>query len=229
MNKTKQYALLFLALLTLSAYSSKDNLNTDPTDIENGWRTKTIVVQNGGKTPTVMQLLRAFNAVWHTDAADIISSTAGDKEDFIEEWYEGQSPVFVDNIDYCTAWYNPDGTDGQRLACRTYQRKNGHMLFAVRIGQAKPGQKAFCCFYDYNPKKQTLTPEDEPYKDLKRKSQHSVLNYYLGEKYDQTVIVEEILEDGNSWYHHYAWNGKKHVFHHVGEDSYGPDDEGYDE
>lgn len=198
--------------------------------IEDGWRKTPIKVNNGGDNPTVTQLLKAFNTVWPTSAANTIIATAGDKDFFVEEWYEGESPVFVDNVDYCCAWYNHGDTGNQNIEARTYQREDGHTLFAVRVEQNNPEHRLFCCFYDYYPATQTIMPEDEPYKDLKRKWQNSFFNYYLGEKFDQTVIVEEVSRnDEGSCFHHYAWNGMKHEFHHSGEESYDPETDYEDE
>lgn len=231
--RTINTSLLLAALLIFSVLCDVRAQNSPVKSfatIEKNWRTTDITVKNGGKNPTVMELLKAFNAVWRTKAADNIIAAAGDKSFYVEEWYEGTSPVFVDNIDYCCAWYNtPGNTDSQNLETRTYLRENGHMLFAVLIEQNNPKQQTFCCFYDYNPKTQRLTPEDEPYKNMKRKWKQSTLSYFLGERFDQTVIVQETFKDESIWYHHYAWNGMKHEFHHVGKDCYAPEDEGEEE
>ena len=55
---------------------------------------------------------------------------------------------------------------------------------------------------------------------MQRKSPNSALNYYLGERYDQTLIVEETPKDDAAWFHHYAWDGMKHTYHHTGRESY---------
>ena len=41
------------------------------------WRQKTIAVENGGEKPTVIQLLRAFNKVWHYKCTDALLEEAG--------------------------------------------------------------------------------------------------------------------------------------------------------
>ena len=60
---------------------------------------------------------------------------------------------------------------------------------------------------------------------MKRKWKDSTLDYFLGEQFDQTVIVAEASKDGQVVFHHFGWDGMKHKFHHTGEDSYGPDDD----
>ena len=229
--KIKSY-LLISVLLMLSACGGKKEQGVQAEGlamIEQEWKDIPIKVEMGIDKPTVIQLLRAFNDTWQTAAADSIFAAAAGKDYFVDEWYEGKSPVFVDNEDFCTAWYNHGDTGDQQLECRTYERENGHLLFAVHLEQQNPEQLSFCCFYDYDPKTQMITPEDEPYKDLKRKWQQSYLEYHLGEKFDQTVIVEEVNKDGEACFHHYVWNGMKHEFHHAGPETYANegDPEGY--
>ena len=239
--------MLLIAALLLSACGNKksqtaqdkdtaqdtETVNlTDSTDsataldpIEKGWREISIKVENGLDRPTVMQLLRAFNDTWQTAAADSIFAVAAGKDYFGDEWYAGKSPVFVDCEDFCTAWYNHGDTADQLLECRTYPRDNEHLLFAVHLEQLNPVQQSFCCFYDYDPKTQMMTPEDEPYRNLKRKWQQSYLGYQLGLEYDLTIMVEETNKDGEVWFHHYVWNGMKHEFHHAGPESYASEDD----
>lgn len=215
----KKTAFLFISMMLL-ACGTVAAQQIGIADIEQGWQKTTIKVKNGGNNPSVMQLLRAFNAQWETNAANTIIATAGDNEEFVLGWEEGTSPVYVDCVDFNTAWFNHGDTADQRLETRTYQRENGHTLFAVSLEQLNPEQKAFCCFYDYNPQTQTLTPEEVPYKNLKRKWKDSSISYNLGLEYDLTVIVEEITKKGEKWYHHYGWNGTKHTFDHSGPDFY---------
>ncbi|MBR4438477.1 MAG: hypothetical protein IKS79_05155, partial [Bacteroidales bacterium] len=221
----KKSILIISALLML--YSCNNQAAEGVAAIEKGWSKRTIKIEEG--KATVMNLLKAFNKVWHTAAADSIFAVADGKECFMEEWYAGKSPVFVDNEDFCTAWYNHGDTGEQQLDARTYQRTNGHTLFAVRVEQNNPEHKLFCCFYDYDPETKTLTPEDAPYKDIKRKWDNSFFDYHLGNNYDQTVIVEEINKEGGACFHHYVWNGMKHEFDHSGDETYANegDPEGY--
>lgn len=223
---TKGTNFLLAALLTcpaLCGVRAQDRPVKDFALIEKGWRTTDIVVKSQDAKPTVMELLKAFNAVWCTRAAENIISVAGDESYYTEEWYGGTSPVFVDNEDFCTLWYNLGSADGERLDARTYERTDGHVLFAVRLEEKSPSPRLFCCFYDYNPETQKLTPEDVPYKNLKRQWEQSRLDYYLGEQFDQTVIIEETNENGDAIYHHFAWDGMRHTFYETSVESYAPE------
>lgn len=226
--ETKSTNILLAVLLVFSAVCDA-RAQSSPVKslatIEKGWRTMDIMVKNGSEKNSVMELLKAFNLVWRTKAAENIITIAGDKNYYVEEWYEGTSPVFVDNEDYCTAWYQPVDANEQQLEVRTYKRSNGHLLFAVRLEKKSPEQRIFCCFYDYNPQTWKLTPEDVPYKNMKRQWKQSRLDYYLGEKFDQTIIVEETNEDGDTCYHHFVWDGMKHTFYETSVESYAPEED----
>lgn len=207
---------LLALLLVLSACGGKKAAEADPmAPIEQGWRQQTIHVPDGGQKPTVLQLLKAFNDTWHVTAADTIFAAVADKTACFGEDINDTSTVFVDCEDYCCAWYDRFDLSSQQLCARCYDRVNGHMLFALRLVQPEPMYRNFCCFYDYNPATQTLTPEDEPYKDLKPRWQDSQFYYSFSYGYDQTIFVEEHAADGKGCFHHFVWDGMKHVFHHT--------------
>ena len=101
-------------------------------NIHTQWRQKTITVENGGEKPTVIQLLRAFNKVWHYKSTDALLAEAGDKLYVSNDATEGGSGrAFVDCEDFCHCWYDFENTDDHMVEARTYQCDNGHLLFAV--------------------------------------------------------------------------------------------------
>lgn len=222
--KTPLLPLAIAALVTVTFHSCNAQAQTDPAEniyaLEKDWKRTTIHVPQGGAKPTVVQLLKAINSQWHLAAVDSIIATASNKSYVGDAWYAGTSPVFVDNEKFCTAWYNHGDTGQQRIDARTYERRNGHLLFALRAEQQNPEQILFCCFYDYDPQTSTLVPENEPYKGMTRQWEHSYLDYSLGEKADQTIIVQETHENGNTVFHHYTWDGMQHQFRQTSTASY---------
>ena len=114
-------------------------------DIHTGWRQKTIAVENGGESPTVIQLLKAFNKVWHYKSTDALLAEAGDKLYVSNDATEGNSGrAFVDCEDFCHCWYDFEDSDYHMVEARTYQCVNGHLLFAVILAEAGPRGKYFC-------------------------------------------------------------------------------------
>lgn len=191
-------------------------MSAQPEAIEKGWRNKTIKVRNGGKNPTVMQMLRAFNATWPTQAAAAIFAEAGDRlfvSNDVEEGGSGQ--VFVDCEDFYIASFDNGLLDGSyRLDARNYPRENGHTLFAVALQPNNGPKEGFCCFYDYNPSNYTLTPETVPYQGFKRKWENSHFFYLLGYFYDLTVVIIEQSGE-EEVFHHFPYDGTSHHYSHT--------------
>ena len=135
-----------------------------PADVEKYWKTRTINVP--GHSSDIVALFEAFYAVWPTEEGNRIvhitnPALAPDDTNFEEGSEIDRKNGYVES-----AWYeNEDGPDegeeeiGMVTAC-VWKRKNGHKLFAVNFGAVK----SFLCFYDYDPDKRTLTPEESPIK-----------------------------------------------------------------
>ena len=196
--------------------------------IYNKWGDKTIKLNRDVELPNVMQLLKAFHATWPTSSVEALIAEAGDRRfvsNDVTECEDCSGNVFVDCDDFFTASYDNGEIGSQRMQARAYYRENGHTLFAICFEEIGAGQMPFCCFYDYDPATQVLTPEEMPQIGDHRKWQMSHLRYHLGMGYDQTFIVQETMPDDEAWYHHFVFDGMKHVYHHSGEDFYNVDED----
>lgn len=190
--------------------------------IEQGWREKDIPVDNGGAKPDVMQLVKAFNAVWPFTATDSLIAKVGDSKYVRDD----AGVVYVDCEDFHTASYSR-GESGDNMEARAYDRENGHTLFAICLEQNGMEYKKLACFYDYDPKTSKMTPEDEPYKGFKPTLEGGKLILYtLGCENDQTILLKEIGKDGEETFHHFVFNGTKHEFSHSGDEVDAADEEG---
>ena len=224
--KTRISLLIGIAVLTFSI--SHATANSEMASIKNGWQSKPITVKNGGETPDVMQLLRAFHATWPTTAAKALIAETGDRRfvtNDVTECDDCSGNVFVDCDDFNCVDYDNGIQEEQHMRARTYHRNNGHTLFAICIYVIVEGETPVCCFYDYDPATMVMTPEEVPFEGFQREWEGSMYHVNLGLGYDQTIIVEEWSPDGLVWFHHYAFDGMKHVFHHSGENSYNEGDE----
>ena len=226
----------FLLLLCLLFYSCgvKPQSGVDLKTIRDCWREKPIATKDLGTQPNVMQLLRAFNEVWPSAGADSIITEAGDRLFVSNDVEEGGSGcVFVDCEDFNVAYYNRGVPGDPRTEARTYSKENGHTLFAILLEQGSPEEIQFCCFYDYDPATGTMTPEAEPYANFKPQHEDAILTYWLVEgDYDQDIIIVETSPDDGypTLYHHFSFDGKKHVFSGSSNEFIYPeyDDEDYD-
>ena len=102
----------------------------------------------------IIPLLTAFNKTWRTESGTALLK-------------DGMNPMNQDDgynfvVDRQNGYVSASelGDDGEDISACVWKRSNGHKLFAVVLTKYHgvfPTVKAF--FYDYNPTKQTLTPE----------------------------------------------------------------------
>lgn len=215
--------MMACALALTAVASGKTPHECTLAEINSKWMDKTITVKNVKDAPTVMQLLRAFHAVWPTQSGEALIAEAGDRlfvTNDVTECDDCSGNVFVDCEDFCFAQYHDGESDSQHLEARSFLRDEGHLLFAVCLSEGYNTQMPVCCYYDYDPSTRTMTPEQPPYGTIHRKWPDSVIYCHLGMAYDQTVIVEESTPEGEYWYHHYVYDGQTHIYNHSGKDFY---------
>ena len=199
------------------------------TAIDGNWMNKSIPVKTTAAEPDVMTLLRAFHAVWPTTSVQSIIDAAGDNTYYQHD--ESTMPpgchgiVFEDCEDFNWAYFHHMDGATQDVEARTYPYDNGHTRFVISFAEVGDKVEPFCCFYDYDPARRVMTPEDTPFHNLPRKWTNSTLHYYLGFEYDQTIIVEETSPEGENWYHKYVFTGMAHAYDHSSANAYEDMDE----
>lgn len=132
----------------------------DASDVEKYWQQRTIQVP-GGKSD-IVALFGAFNKEWPTHEGNRIMHQADPASVPDDGFYEEGSIVDRKNGYVESSWF--EGEDLSVVSACVWSRKNGHKLFAVNMGKARKDMGEFVCFYDYDPAKKTLTPEESPVK-----------------------------------------------------------------
>lgn len=201
------------------------------TAIDSGWMSKRIPVNNGNGNADVMTLLKAFHAVWPTEAVQSIIDAAGDNS-FYEHDESAMPPgchgiVYMDCDDFNWAYYRHVEGGTQDVEARACLCDNGHTLFVITFAGTDGEVRPFCYLYDYDPASRMMTPEESmfgPY-FAQRTWENSTLRYHLGFEYDQTIIVEETSPAGEKWYHHYPFTGMTYVYSHTSSEAYDYADE----
>ena len=128
----------------------------DPAEIAKNWKTRTIKVP--GQKSDIVALFEAFYTEWPTLAGNRIVHETNPSLAPDDTYYEEGSIIDRKNGYVESAWY--EGEDLGIVSACVWNRKNGHKLFAVNFNV----EKDFLCFYDFDPAKQTLTPEESPIK-----------------------------------------------------------------
>lgn len=178
-------------------------------DIASGWKTKPIHnVANG----SIGILMEAFDKAWPTyvtrDACMVLEkgldSLLIDPETGYRVIVDAKSG-FLEVTD--------DGTDGIYMSACLWSRSNGNILFAVMIGKPTDPELEVVCFYDYNPKTKTLSPEPDILTDFKRMSDGSQIHFNLPRKGKELTVIEYELP--LVYAHHFVWNGMRPVFDRV--------------
>jgi len=205
----KRVILITVALFSLTTAMAQDKyFETCPlTEIEEGWKTKTITnVING----SLGIMLERFDQTWPTWMGRVTRETMekGLSKQVLDE--ETSLVVIVD-VNNGYAEVNDGGTDGEYMSLCYWKRNNGHRLFAVCMGKPTDPFIDFVCFYDYDPAKKTLTPEPEILKGYRwcDRKEYTQIFCRLPRK-GKNVVVEEWGNDG-PLSHTFTWDGMKPV------------------
>lgn len=193
----KKAVFILLAVICMNVQAQKP-MPLDP--IKKLWITKSIKVSGGDN---ILQLVSAFQQAWPTYSGFELlkfskSKTPYDNNDKIVDIKNGFAFYSEDD---------PDAESDEIMSACVWNRQNGHKLFAVSLSRMSPSELVFICFYDYNPKTQTLVPE----KSLQHLFTPSFPNYrhrYLLPQKGKNLVVCEYY-GGITITHTYAWDGMK--------------------
>ena len=159
-----------------------------PDDIAKSWMRRVINVP--GQKSDIVALFEAFYLAWPTIEGSRIVHMTNPSLAPDETYYEDGSVINRKNGYVESAWY--EGEDLGTISACVWNRKNGHKLFAVNFSCAPQ----FLCFYDFDPAKRTLTPEESL---VKRENQvypdKAPLWYTLPEEGKQLEVAEDAPGD----------------------------------
>ncbi len=185
---------------------------TDIDQIREGWTKKTIT---GVKNDKILTLVTAFNKVWNTQPATFLLKNPVHNE----EGDEYNTNVDKDN-GYVAAYEL--GDDGESFSARVWKRTNGHSLFAYMFQRLRGmAVHQIILFYDYDPAKKTLTPEQNEVTRFKPSYDHPKGPIGLALTYQLPCSGEDLVvqEYFTNWYtyiqHVYEWDGMNLQFSKV--------------
>ena len=192
--------LLFAMALMLPLMAQATDLQT----IRAKWGSKVI---NDVPTGGIAIMLERFDMTWPTaaggDVCQVMQLGVAKKVLDPDDGYT----VEVDAKNGFVESYNA-GSDRQYMQACVWRRSNGHRLFAIVIGQPVDPEIEIICFYDYDPQKQTLTPEPNAIGDWLARTARGNYSFRLPKEGKELLIFDNLEQKK----HHFQWDGMRPVF-----------------
>lgn len=206
--------LISLIMLTIAAnMAAQYFLNNS--EINRQWRQKTISVKNGGQTPDVVTLLRAFHQTLPAWVVGEVLKQAdhpakGTRQSGTASIWDGEEDDdYRILIDKKNGYVDLESeTDiNQMMAC-VWRKANGHRIFAVSLYEQHEMPQNLLCWYDYDPATQMMKPERSPLDDFKPVSPGATVTWDLPMK-GTDFLIREYYPGLPSITHVYHWDRKQ--------------------
>ena len=200
------------AVLTAGAVETLTN-----SEVDARWRKTTIKVRNGGQSPNVVTLLKAFHEALPTwVVGEVLKQNdhpaKGTRRDgsavILDDHDDDDFRILIDirngYADYASV------TDIDQMSCCVWRRTDGHRIFAVSLYEQHDPVQHLLCWYDYDPQTQTMRPERSPIDKYKKPFERMEFSWSLPMQGTDFDIHE---------YHHfpsmtvtqvYGWDGMEH-------------------
>ena len=209
--------------MVLIAYvgSSNAQKTLDNSEVNSQWRTKKISVKDGGQTPDVVTLLRAFHQALPTWAVSQVLKQAdhpakGTRQSGTAAIWDGEEEddyrILIDRRNGYADLASQ--TDIDQTAASVWRKDNGHRIFALSLFQQHGNPQNVLCWYDYDPQTQTMTPEKSPLDDFKPSAKGAFVAYELPMTGTDFNIIE-YYPSLPAITHVYKWNRKQFLYNGV--------------
>lgn len=204
---------LFPILMLAMAMSLSANEYYSNSDLNKQWRTKTISVKNGGQTPDVVTLLKAF----HQALPAWVVGEVLEQADHPAKGTRQRGTAFILDAedDYRILIDRRNGyvdlsseTDISQMQACVWRKDNGHRIFAVTIYEQHDPVQNLLCWYDYDPATQTMKPEHSPLDDFKPASPGAIVGWNLPMK-GTDFSISEYYPGLPAITHVYHWDRKQ--------------------
>ena len=214
--------ILICIIVLIAFIGSNSAQNTlDNSEVNSQWRTKKISVKDGGQTPDVVTLLRAFHQALPTWAVSQVLKQAdhpakGTRQSGTAAIWDGEEEddyrILIDRRNGYADLASQ--TDIDQTAASVWRKDNGHRIFALSLFQQHGNPQNVLCWYDYDPQTQTMTPEKSPLDDFKPSAKGAFVAYELPMTGTDFNIIEYYPGLPNVT-HVYKWNRKQFLYNGV--------------
>ena len=214
--------ILICIIVLIAFIGSNSAQNTlDNSEVNSQWRTKKISVKDGGQTPDVVTLLRAFHQALPTWAVSQVLKQAdhpakGTRQSGTAAIWDGEEEddyrILIDRRNGYADLASQ--TDIDQTAASVWRKDNGHRIFALSLFQQHGNPQNVLCWYDYDPQTQTMTPEKSPLDDFKPSAKGAFVAYELPMTGTEFNIIE-YYPSLPAITHVYKWNRKQFLYNGV--------------
>ena len=214
--------ILICIIVLIAFIGSNSAQNTlDNSEVNSQWRTKKISVKDGGQTPDVVTLLRAFHQALPTWAVSQVLKQAdhpakGTRQSGTAAIWDGEEEddyrILIDRRNGYADLASQ--TDIDQTAASVWRKDNGHRIFALSLFQQHGNPQNVLCWYDYDPQTQTMTPEKSPLDDFKPSAKGAFVAYELPMTGTDFNIIE-YYPSLPAITHVYKWNRKQFLYNGV--------------
>ena len=214
--------ILICIIVLIAFIGSNSAQNTlDNSEVNSQWCTKKISVKDGGQTPDVVTLLRAFHQALPTWAVSQVLKQAdhpakGTRQSGTAAIWDGEEEddyrILIDRRNGYADLASQ--TDIDQTAASVWRKDNGHRIFALSLFQQHGNPQNVLCWYDYDPQTQTMTPEKSPLDDFKPSAKGAFVAYELPMTGTDFNIIE-YYPSLPAITHVYKWNRKQFLYNGV--------------
>lgn len=214
--------ILICIIVLIAFIGSNSAQNTlDNSEVNSQWRTKKLSVKDGGQTPDVVTLLRAFHQALPTWAVSQVLKQAdhpakGTRQSGTASIWDGEEEddyrILIDRRNGYADLASQ--TDIDQTAASVWRNDNGHRIFALSLFQQHGNPQNVLCWYDYDPQTQTMTPEKSPLDDFKPSAKGAFVAYELPMTGTDFNIIE-YYPSLPAITHVYKWNRKQFLYNGV--------------
>ena len=229
-TKMRKYLFVVVCVLAIAGCKQKqgqmaddatvaDSLQTEvtaeeklfiPAEIGRGWTGRDIKVENGGEQPDIVTLLKAFAKVWPTESVNLLLGMAADRQSESINRDTGGGMIIDYNNGYADV--TPGDAPGDVLRAAVWKRSNGHRLLGLNLftpqkDDAGKADGEALCFYDYDPKTETMTPEKDNAIIKFQPSKGQFARYEFPRMGRDMLVGDSDAEYQAKW-HVFVWDGK---------------------
>ena len=186
--------LISLIVLLVCGSMAAQTYNSN-SEIDEKWRQKTISVKNGGQSPDVVTMLKAFHqALPSWVVGEVLKQAEHPSKDTRKS---GTASILDTEDDYRILIDRKSGyvdlsseTDISQMEACVWRKDNGHRIFALSLYEQHDPIQNLLCWYDYDPTTQTMKPERSPLDDFKPAVPAAQLGWSLPRKGTDFTISE---------------------------------------